>query len=321
MSAACGGDRSEPVDPPSSEISSDVENADADPLDEADALSLPAVWASANLDKEISSVAVTGRRGAIIAVSYEDGGIQLLNFEGERITESAELNVRRLASGEFGLVSGALLSVFPGIDLDGGLNAYLYGGEIAAPIAFPLDIGSVGRVGGLCSGRPLDDSDGIMRLAFWTEGAASRLQSGRLVEAGDALVFLADEPVDAANPITACVLEPTGAKVFTAPVIDALSLERNGRRNVITLDRAGGLTVIGEDGTNTDVTVRDGLSVRVPNQIKGFAGTGDARAGGYPGGLIVLGGAISTTEHRAVLVDPSALTLSEFELPAVRAQE
>ncbi|MEL7232644.1 MAG: hypothetical protein AAGJ85_09060, partial [Pseudomonadota bacterium] len=149
----------------------------------------------------------------------------------------------------------------------------------------------------------------------------SRLQSGRLVEVGDALVFLADEPVEAANPITACVLEPTGAKVFTTPVTHALSLERNGRRSLITLDDAGGLTLIGEDGENSGITVRDGLSVRVPNDIAGLAGTGDARSGGYPGGLIVLGGAISTSEHRAVLVDPSALTLSAFEVPAVRAQE
>ena len=321
IAASCGSDRGDVSEPVAPEISDDLTEAATDPLTDTDGVSLPAVWASDNLGKPISSLAVTGRRGAIIAVSYDDGDMQLLNFEGERITDAADLSVETLADGQYGMIAGTLLSVFPGIDQDGGLNAYLYGGEIAAPIAFPLDIGSVGRVEGLCSGRPLDERDGVMRLAYWTQGAASRLQSGRLVEVGDALVFLAAEPVEAANPITACVLEPTGAKVFTAPVTGATSLERNGRRSLITLDNAGGLTLIGEDGENTDITVRDGLSVRVPKRITGFAGTGDARSGGYPGGLIVLGGAISTSEHRAVLVDPSALTLSEFERPAVRAQE
>ncbi|MEM7491777.1 MAG: hypothetical protein AAF296_00230 [Pseudomonadota bacterium] len=318
---ACDTRDEQGIDPILPENSSGIAPAIENPTERFDGISLPAVWSSDNLGKPIRSVAVAGRRGSLIAVGFEDGDVQLLNFEGDRVTEPADLGITALANGEFGMVGGALLTIFPGVDRDGGLNAYLYGGEIAAPIPFPLDIGSRGRVKGLCSGRALDDRDGVMRLAFWTEGAVSQLQSGRLVEVADTLVFLADEPVEADNPITACVLEPTGAKVFTAPVTHAVSLERNGRRNLIALDDAGGLTLIGEDDPDTDMVVVDGLSVRAPNQITSFAGTGDARSGGYPGGLIVLVGAISTSEHRAVLVDPSDLTLSAFERPAVLAPE
>lgn len=321
LAASCDNSSNEPDTTVEAEATEEV----SDPLEETEAepdgLSLPAVWASNNLDQPIRDIALAGGLGSLIAVTFESGDIQILNFEGERVTEAAQRGVSQLADGQYGLIAGTPLTVFPGIDEAGGLNAYLFGGEIEAPIAFPLDIGSAGRVKGLCAARPLDETDGIMRLAYWTEGAASRLESGRLVEVGDSLVFLADEPVEADRPITACILQPTGATVFSEPVIQAINLERNGRQNLITLDRSGGLTLLSENGKNTEVNIRDGITVRVPSEIASLSGTGDARGGGYPGGLIVLGGAISSTEHRAVLVDPSDLTLTAFEVPALSGQD
>lgn len=321
LAASCDNSSDEVETPREPVVSEQVSDPLAEPEEGTDGISLPAVWASNNLEQPIRSLALAGGLGSLIAVTFESGEVQILNFEGERVTEAVDLGVLHLADGQYGLVAGAPLTVFPGIDEAGGLNAYLFGGEIEAPIAFPIDLGSAGRVEGLCSARPLDESDGVMRLAYWTEGAASRLESGRLVEVGDSLVFLADEPVEAARPITACVLNPTGATVFSEPVTEAIRLERNGRQNVISLDRSGGLTLLDAEGENSAVTVREGITVRVPGEIKSIAGTGDARGGGYPGGLIVLGGAISSTEHRAVLVDPSDLTLTAFEVPAVTGQE
>lgn len=323
MAAACDNTADDKPRPEAteSETSDPLAEAPSDAEASEPGISLPAVWSSADLGRPIQSVAVAGGLGSMIAVSFDDGAVQLLNFEGERVTDPADLNVAQLGDGTYALVAGAALTVFPGIDDQGGLNAYLYGGDIQAPIAFPLDIGSAGRVKGLCTGRPLDETDGLLRLAFWTEGAASRLQSGRIVEAADKLVYLADDPVEAARPITACVLEPTGAKVFSAPVSHAVSLERNGRQRLITLDQSDELTLIGQDSENTPINVRDGITVRVPNTVAGFAGTGDARGGGYPGGLIVMAGAVSTSEHRAVLVDPSELTLAPLGVPVVTGQD
>ncbi|WOR16019.1 hypothetical protein RYZ27_04990 [Hyphomonas sp. FCG-A18] len=319
MAAACGNNTERPDTQPENGIETPEPYTEPTPITEG--LVLPAVWTSRNLETPITSVAVAGGPGSTIAVSYSDGSMQLLNFEGERITDPSPLNVRQLGNGQYTLIAGTPLTVFPGIDIDGQLKAYLHGGALEAPLEYELSVETSGRIEGLCSGRPMDESDGVMRLAFWTVGAQSQLQSGRVVEIGDALVFLADEPVDAARPITACVLEPTGATVFAEPVTKAIGLERNGKQHIITLDTAGGVTLIGPEGENTPITLRDGISVRVPGNIESFAGTGDARGGGYPGGLIVLGGAISTSEHRAVLVDPSELTLAPLGVPIVSGQD
>ena len=319
MAAACGNNTERPDTPRDTSVETPETSVETEVTPTG--LVLPAVWASRNLDNPITSVGVAGGPGSTIAISFEDGSLQLLNFEGERITDPAPLNVAQLGNGQYTLISGTPLTVFPGIGTDGELKAYLHGGVIEAPLEYELSIETSGQVKGLCSARPLEDSDGIMRLAFWTVGAQSLLQSGRVIEVGDALVFLADEPVNAARPITACVLEPEGAKVFAAPVTEAINLERNGRQHVITLDESGSLTLIGAEGENTPITIRDGITVRVPGVIGGLAGTGDARGGGYPGGLIVMGGSISTTEHNAVMIDPSELTLAPLGVPVVSGQD
>ena len=46
-----------------------------------------------------------------------------------------------------------------------------------------------------------------------------------------------------------------------------------------------------------------------------LAATGDARGGGYPGGVIIVGGTVSGDDHRVVMIDPSRITMSPIEVP------
>ncbi len=43
-------------------------------------LSLPAVWQTAPLEGEITSIGIADAAGSTLAVSYKDGGVQLFNF-------------------------------------------------------------------------------------------------------------------------------------------------------------------------------------------------------------------------------------------------
>lgn len=309
LASACGQSGESPQTPVESEASEPSTAPDSS------AISLPAVWSTSPLDGPVSSLGIAGELGSTFAIGYSDGSLQLFDFEGDRITEAADLGVEELADGRYLLLSGTPVTLFPGIDQDGALQAYIHGGSLDEPLPLDLKTTEFGKAAGLCSGPPSVESDGVLRLAFWTAEQPTRLMSGRLVEVGDDLVYLLDDPVMADRPITACVMEDVGVTVFSAPVRDAVVLERNGKRHTLTMDTSGNYARLAPDGASA-FAVRDGISVRVPGVPTAMSGTGDARGGGYPGGLVVVTGEVSNGDHRAVLIDPSDFTLTPLGVPA-----
>ncbi len=303
LTTACGRPVETPQDNPSNQAVPEAETG----------LVLPAVWSTRDLGGAISSVAVAGELGSTIAVSYRDGGLQFFNFEGDRITDKADLNVAALGDGRYLLLSGVAVTLFPGINRSGDLEIYIHGGQLPEPLAYSLDIGQDGMVAGLCTAPPETETDGVLRLAFWMQDGAQTLLSGRVVEIGEELVFLPDEPVEANAPISACLLEDTGATVFAAPALASVSLNRRGRSHTITLDTSGNYTVSRDGGAYETLTIRDGISVRMASVPVDMAGTSDTRGGGYPGGILVIAGRDENNEDRLVFIDPSALTLTPFE--------
>ena len=59
-------------------------------------------------------------------------------------------------------------------------------------------------------------------------------------------------------------------------------------------------------------TVSDGITVRPPARPVDMAATGDARNGGYPGGVIVIGGQSPNGAHMVTFIDPSQVTMEPF---------
>jgi len=306
LAGACSGPTQTPAEPP--------EEAPAEAV-EAD-LQLPAVWDTRDLGFAVKSIGVAGALGSTIAVAYEDGGLQLLNFDGERISEKTDLGVKTLGDGHYLLLSGVPVTLFPGINQSGGMQVYIHGGTLPEPLAYDLNIEQEGELAGLCTAAPGTDSDGIMRLAFWLEESADTLHSGRIVQIGEELVFLPDEPVKANAAISACLLSDSGATVYSAPARTAVALDRRGHRHIVTLDTSGNFTVSSNGGEVKTLTVRNGITVRMPALPTGMAGTGDTRGGGYPGGVVVVTGENADGEHRLIFIDPSKLTINPFALPA-----
>ena len=306
LATACG-----PAEAP---VDTEIPEPPAESMDtgDSDGGVLPAVWQTKDLGSPISSLAVAGALGSTVAVAFEDGGLQFIDLDGERVTDKAEMDVLQIADGRFLMLQGTPVTVFPGVTTGGDLSLYIHGGELAEPLPYPLDAGTDDRVEGLCSGAPLLDSDGIMRIGFWTIGERRSLYTGRIVEVGDNLVLLLNEPVQADRDITACVISSGEALVYSEPALAAAELTNRSKTYRFLLDDFGGFSLATEDGAAQSITVSDGITVRAPGRPVDMAGTGDARNGGYPGGVIVVGGESAGGAHMVTFVDPSRVTLEPF---------
>ena len=300
---------SQPADTPTTPLpdaKSGVEDTD---------IVLPAVWSTRDLGSPVASIALADALGSTIAVAFQNGDVQFIDFEGERITEKVASGVRKFADGRYLMMSGVPVTIFPAINLDGDIQILFHGGDLSEPISYDLDTGIEGTVVGLCTAPPQTEADGVIRIGFWTAEEPNSLQSGRIVEVDDALVFLADEPVTAESPIAACLLGETGATVFSAPARAAASLKRRGRDHVVTLDTSGNFSISTDQGPPQTLGIKDGITIRMPVLPIDMAGTGDTRSGGYPGGMIIIAGVDPEGEHLIVFVDASKLTLTPFAAP------
>jgi len=275
-------------------------------------LSLPAVWNIAELSSRPVSVAIAGGFGSQIAVASESGTLELFDFEGDRITDPVDMAVQNISSGRQVRLSDVPVTMFPGINKAGDIQLFLHSGTMNEPISYALEISQNGNVAGLCSGYPQDGSTQLLALSYWTMEAPTTLQTGAIIEQGDDLVFEAAAPIESAQAITACATGQFGPTTYSAPVKAAQLIERNGRDHTILIDTAGQFSRVTMDGDHEPITIKPGLSIKVPAQSLDISGTGDARTGGYPGGLMVLIGEIEADTYRAVLVDPSPITLSTF---------
>ena len=290
-------------------------------LAEADGLILPAVWQTNDLGSPIASIGVAGELGSTVAVAFEDGGLQFLDLEGERITDKADIGVALVADGRFLQLQGTPVTLFPGVTADGDLSLFIHGGELEEPLPYPIDAGTDERIEGLCSGAPAFERDGVMRIGFWTRGDRRELKLGRLVELGDNLILLLDEPARASADITACVLTDLEDVAYSAPVLAAAQLNNRSKSYRFLLDDTGGYTLITGEGEVVPFDVLDGITVRPPRLPVDMVGTGDARGGGYPGGVIVIAGQSSTGAHTVTYIDPSRVTLEPFGYSASPSSE
>ncbi|MEO0607490.1 MAG: hypothetical protein AAFY82_04615 [Pseudomonadota bacterium] len=313
LATACGpGPGAVDTDPAEAAVDSADRPLESGDSRDSGGLILPAVWQTNDLGTPISSVAVAGALGSTVAVTFADGGLQFLDLEGERITEKADMDVAQVADGRFLMLQGTPVTVFPGITSDGDLSLFLHGGELPEPLPYPLDSGTDERIEGVCSAPPVTESDGVMRIGFWTRGARRELKTGRLVEVGENLVLLLNEPVPAARDISACMLSETQAFVYSDPAIAAVELQNRSKIYRFLLDDLGGYSLTTSDGAVQAFSVSDGITVRPPARPVDMAGTGDARGGGYPGGVLVIGGQSANGAHMVTFIDPSRVTLEPF---------
>ncbi|MEM5517429.1 hypothetical protein WNY37_10730 [Henriciella sp. AS95] len=275
---------------------------------------LPAVWSTDSLDLPVRSIGIAGGAGSTFALAYEGGGLQLFNFDGERITDIADSDVAALAEGRYALLADTPVTFFPGIDGSGDLKIWIHGGGLQEAIPYAFQIEQSGRAEGLCAAPPIAGTDALHRLAYWTAGSTT-LMVGDINESGGELVWSPTEEIETDGTIGACTFTADGVEVYDTPIMATSTLRRMGRETLLTLSDAGTLTAIFENGQSQALNIEDGITIRMPDVPTSLAATGDARGGGYPGGVIVMGGTIGSDDHRAILIDPSRITLTPISIP------
>ena len=272
-------------------------------------LELPAVWATRPLEGEVASVALSGGLGGLLAVAYDRGGLQLFNMEGEIIGEPANFRLSALASGHNFSIGGSSVTVFPAVTRNGEVKAYIFGEGLLAPAQVDLPVPDTRAVEGICSGQML--SGGLMRVAYWTTTNDRVLQTGVVDTQDGEFTWKSGESTFTDFPIKSCAY--TSDTLVASPrAVSAASLNRGGYDALLSIEEGSSLRVSTDFGlTNTDIIVRDGITVIAPDQPDAMAAMGSTLSGGYPGGVIVLAGETAPGQHQAVFVDPSALTLAE----------
>ena len=268
---------------------------------------LPAVWATRTLDGPISAIALSGGSRAILAVAFQSGGLQLFNLEAERIGEPTNFRIKALANGQSTTLGGSSLTVFPGVTIDGSMKAYVYNDNLVAPAQVDLAVDGERALAGVCSGP--GGTEGIMRLAFWTETNNRVLQAGLVKEDNGELVWDRGESTFTDFPISSCAY--TSDTLVASPRATAAApLIRGNVSALLSLEPESGLQVSTDLGmTTSTVSIRDGLSVFAPDEPVAMTAMGTMMSGGYPGGVIVLAGEVEPGDNQVVFVDPSEITL------------
>ena len=152
---------------------------------------------------------------------------------------------------------------------------------------------------------------GIMRVAYWTSTNDRVLQTGIVREENGEFSWDASESTFTDFGIRSCAY--TSDTLVASPrAKSAASLTRGDFDALLSIEDGSGLQVSTDLGmTNTEITVRDGITVIAPDAPDAMAAMGTMMSGGYPGGVIVIAGETAPDQHQAVFVDPSPLTLDD----------
>lgn len=282
----------------------------ADPAPRAAAIAagveLPAVWATRALSGPVEDVALSTGGGAVLAVAFERGGLEFFDLEGERIGEPALFRLKAIADGRSTTISGADVTLFPGVTEAGALKGYIYSPGLMAPAQIDLPIPEDRLVAGLCSGDA--GSQGLIRVAYWTVANSMQLITGVLTEENGDLGWKPEALTPSPMPISSCVF--AGGELVASAASDSAPLTRGEVSALLSLDESAALQISTDYGiTNTAISVRDGITIEAPRNPTALSAHGTLPAGGFPGGVVVVAGETSSGSHQVVFIDPSAITL------------
>jgi hypothetical protein len=287
-----------------------AETEDSGPVLSTASLELPAVWATSSLEGEVAAIGLSGGFSGLLAVAYKSGGIELFNMEADRVGERSNFRLNALADGYSTIVDDSQITIFPGVTRDGELKAYIYGDLFIAPTEIDLPIEETRSVEGICSGPA--EGDGVLRLGYWTITNNRVLKSGTIRMTDGDLSWHPSDPMTSETAIQSCSVAAAAPSVSDI-MMDSARLERADFSAGVQLREDGRLIIRTEDEIFSDISVRDGITVIAPDEPVAMSAIGTPRAGGYPGGVIVIAGETKSGDHQAVFIDPSVLTLAEDE--------
>mgnify|MGYP001165999685 CR=1 FL=1 len=269
-------------------------------------LELPAVWSTRPLSGPVKDVAMSTGGGAVLAVAYQRGGLEFFDMEGERIGEPALFRLRAVADGRSTTIGDAPITLFPGVTDSGELKGYIYSPGLLAPTQIDLPIPEDRSVAGLCTGDA--GTQGLMRIAYWTVVNSMELTTGLLTEKDGNLAWTPEAATPSTIPVASCVF--AGGQLVSSAAADSAPLTRGDLSALLSLESGKPLRISTDFGmTNTDVAIRDGITIEAPRNPTAITALGTLPAGGFPGGVVVVAGENAAGESQVVFIDPSEITL------------
>lgn len=309
------------------------------PVDHQTIGQLNAVWATPATPKSIRDIAVVGGSAAIVAVAYDYSGLQIFDFNGDQLSDIAQVNVLVLADGRVFRFGDRTLTVFLGITTESELKIYLFGAGLSVPVEldFPTEIR--GNVLGVCTETAtVRDSPERLRMAFWTTedplrpilGYISTVSTiGKDNQVIEEFVWNKEYwtngvPIEGSEyarrpdePFGSCWYEPTprdySAKPRREPTNSRATtvFSRDGQSTRLILNESGRITAVRNGEPTRVYAVVDGISVKAPDHPTAISSLNYPAKGGYPNGAILLAGETSPGNSQVVFIDAGPLLEKE----------
>ena len=280
------------------------------PKREPGEITTPLVWQTDPLEGDIAGVSIIDKTPPIMAVAYVDGGVDIINFDGERQHERGPIRLSDMAAGFQAKIDGVSLDLFPGIDArEETFRMVAIGEGLIAPVDLDVSNMPESPVKGVCS-APIADETSHMQIAFWTEEAAATLRSGALQTDEGAFVINGQSDVASQERyISTCAIKdsdiamggPAGLRLIPAgedevvlelpsvPVhVSLLRPTIEGPLIAVMTLTNGDLWIGDSEGRIAKITLSGGIGIEIPDQIGVTTVMTGNGFGGFPNGLIAL---------------------------------
>ena len=243
----------------------------------------PIIWQTGALNSDLSALALAEDGAPYFLVAYEDGGVQLMNFDGAPLSEMGPNRTASVGSGATVRVEDSSLVVYPGASRNNdGLVVFVYGEGMRAPFEVELTSDFDGSIEGVCAGASTEEGSAL-DIAYWTNLDNSTLVTGKVVINGADLVYEETERLSYDKYITSCdihasvvvagggfglmIHENDGQPVFVdiTGVPTELAAFRTDDVVQVAMNYSGGQTYIANNlGAFSRVEFRAGLSSEAP---------------------------------------------------------
>jgi len=266
---------------------------------------LQAVWSTRSLSGSVVDIGISGGPNPMIAAALDEGNMQLFDLEGEQLSDPSAVGVEAIADGQAVTLNDTRLTLFPGIGGDAELNIYVFSSELGRPVAIELIADA--DAAGLCAG-PTETDGTLQTIAYWSKADPQTLIVGNLFEAGEVFGWDVIETRQQDQDIGACLIVPGREPLIeNASVSSDLTFLRHADvEKSLRLNEAGELEDVANKTSDRTLSIRDGISVRVPEPIIAMAALWDVQSGGYPNGVIVIGGQADGAS-KLVFIEPIGL--------------